>query len=233
MSSIQDKIVDAVFEGNDELTRSLVKDLSYVKTRKILGLLESDEVTIRGNDVFIGGNNVGSFQMKDDKIEFTSANDGAVQTFENDEELMNHVSGLTEELKSPEGYVSTKLDTAHKDSRMETPKKNDHGHDDATSAKEPKASGGSSNPPDKEKDLKNKEHKDSRMETPKKNDHGHDDATSAEEPRGSGGGANPPDKQTELKGKHKDERMENPKKHDHGHDKLKDADKVVKGTVGK
>jgi len=188
MSSIQNKIVDAVFQGNDELTCNLVRELSYVKTRKILGLLESGEVTIRGNDIFVGGNTVGSFETKDDKIEFTASNDGAVQTFENDEELMNYVAGLNEELtefktpdikktdvdsspksgiKAPEGYDKHELSSQHKDERMETPKKNDHGHD--SKQEEPKASGGS-NPTDKETELKSAHSHD-----PKTKGHGHDD----------------------------------------------------------
>jgi len=132
MSNIQNKIVDAIFENDEELTRTLVRELSYVKTRKILGLLESGEVTIRGNDIFVGGNTVGSFETKDDKIEFTASGDGTVKTFENDEELMNYVSGLTEdmkEVKAPEGYTKHDLSAKHKDERMENPKKKDHGHD--------------------------------------------------------------------------------------------------------
>lgn len=163
MSSIQNKIVDAVFEGNDELTRDLVRELSYVKTRKILGLLESNEVTIRGNDIFVGGNTVGSFETKDDKIEFTSSSDGATHTFENDEELMNYVSGLTEdmkEVKAPEGYDSHELASKHKDERMENPKKNDHGHD-----KDQKEPTGSS-------DKGPKEHEGGEPDT---KEHGHDE----------------------------------------------------------
>lgn len=226
MSNIQNKIVDAIFEGNDELTRDLVKELSYVKTRKLLGLIESDEVTIRGNDIFVGGNTVGSFQTKDDKIEFTASNDGAVHTFENDEELMNYVSGLTEdmkEVKAPEGYDKHELSSHHKDERMENPKKNDHGHDDASSDKEPTGSKGGSNPPDKEHDLKGK-HKDERMENPKKHDHGHDDASGEEDPKASKGGSNPPDKETELK-KHEGG---DPSGKEHGHDDPSGVGKVEK-----
>lgn len=209
---IGSRIVDSVLEGNDDLTRNLVRDMSYVKTRKILGLYEEDQVTIRGNDIFVGGNTVGSFETKDDKIQFTSSSDGSVHTFENDEELMQHVAGLKEEFKTPkidtpkissdgsssvtppEGYDSHELKSKHNDARMENPKKNDHGHDSTQS--QPSSSGGGSNPPDKQTELKSK-HKDDRMENPKKHDHGHD--AEQNEPLASGGGSNPPDKQTELK----------------------------------
>lgn len=107
--------------------------------------------------------------------------------------------------------------SAHKDSRMDNPKKHDHGHDDSSSTKGIKES---SQPEDKKHSLKNKLHKDSRMETPKAHDHGHDDASGVipSTSRASSGN-NPPDKTHELKNsKHKDDRMEKPKKHDHGLD---------------
>ena len=220
MSNIQNKIVDAVFEGNDEVTRDLVKELSYVKTRKILGLIESDEVTIRGNDIFVGGNTVGSFQTKDDKIEFTSSNDGAVHTFENDEELMNYVSSITEdmkEVKAPEGYDKHELASHHKDERMEKPKKKDHGHD--VEQKEPTGSDSGSNPPDKETELKNHEGGE-----PNGKEHGHDDPSGTEDPKASSKGSNPPDKETELK---KHEGGE-PSGKEHGHDDASGVGKVEK-----
>lgn len=109
----------------------------------------------------------------------------------------------------------------HKDSRMENPKKHDHGHDDPSGLKEktaPKSSG--SHPEGKTHVLNTKHHKDDRMENPKRHDHGHDDKSglTPSANRASSGG-NPPDKTHNLKdSKHKDPRMENPKKHDHGHD---------------
>lgn len=109
----------------------------------------------------------------------------------------------------------------HKDSRMENPKKHDHGHDDSSGIKEkstPKSSG--SHPEGKKHVLNTKHHKDDRMETPKRHDHGHDDKSGLTPSANSASsGGNPPDKTHDLKkSKHKDDRMENPKKHDHGHD---------------
>lgn len=107
----------------------------------------------------------------------------------------------------------------HKDSRMENPKKHDHGHDDSSGLKETSGSKSSGSHPEDKKHVLSK-HKDSRMENPKRHDHGHDDKSglTPSANRASSGG-NPPDKTHDLKNsKHKDPRMENPKKHDHGHD---------------
>jgi len=119
----------------------------------------------------------------------------------------------------------TKKDTRgseHKDSRMDKPKKHDHGHDDKSGIDYEKKSGKGegSLPEDKKHSLKGSHHKDSIKDNPKSHDHGHDDSSGVI-PQGkkSGGKSNPPDKGHELKGSHhKDGRMENPKKHDHGHD---------------
>ena len=109
----------------------------------------------------------------------------------------------------------------HKDSRMENPKKHDHGHDDKSGLEEkgaPKSSG--SHPEGKTHVLNTKHHKDDRMENPKSHDHGHDDKSGlTPSAHSASSGGNPPDKTHDLKkSKHKDDRMENPKKHDHGHD---------------
>lgn len=111
----------------------------------------------------------------------------------------------------------------HKDSRMDSPKKHDHGHDDESGIDMDHKSHSKSEgklPKDKKHSLKKTHHKDGEMENPKRHDHGYDDESGIiQKKHKRKKGSNPPDKDYELKGSHhKDSRMENPKKHDHGHD---------------
>jgi hypothetical protein len=109
----------------------------------------------------------------------------------------------------------------HKDSRMDKPKKHDHGHDDKSGVHAKKKSEKTGpHPEDKKHTLKDRLHKDERMENPTGHDHGHDDKGGKTPiPAKGKSGSNPPDKTHDTrKSTHKDSRMDNPKKHDHGHD---------------
>lgn len=57
-------------------------------------------------------------------------------------------------------YDKTELSSKHKDSRMNNPKKNDHGLDDSSSDEEITKGGKDGNPPDKEYDVRKKHKKD-------------------------------------------------------------------------
>jgi hypothetical protein len=230
--------LDKLTEGED--ASSLLSQVIAARSKQILGLTEEDSIRIKGDDVLMGNKKLGSFTAEGDQIEFTDT-EGNTKTFDNDEEMIGYLSGVNENLNEDKktaekrkddrvakvhgrphdtdskvgDYVKHELSKHHRDDRMENPSDHDHGHDDP-SGKKPKEKGSSksgSNPPDKEKDLKNKEHS---AESEYK-DHGHDDASGVEDnkKKGSKSGSNPPDKEKDLK--NKEHKAESEVK-DHGHD---------------
>jgi len=238
------QIIDNIAQGED--VSELLSGAINEATRGVLGLTEEDNsVRIKGDDVFVGNNKVGSFTTEGDQIEFTDT-EGNTKNFDNDEEMIGYVTGLNEDVKTSEkrkkdrlakvhnrphdtdskvgDYVKHELSGEHKDSRMENPKDHDHGHDDPSGKTQTKeGSGSGSNPPDKEKDLKNKEHSGGDTEY---KDHGHDDPSSTKEIKGgSKSGSNPPDKEKDLKNKEHSGGEPNTKPH--GHDAA-DATKEIK-----
>ena len=231
------QIIDNIAEGKD--TNELLSTAITERTRRVLGLQEDDgNVRIKGDDVFVGNDKVGSFTAEGDKIEFTDS-EGNTKTFDNDEEMIGYVTGITEGVADSEKRKKERLKKVHNrphdtDSKVGDyvkheltkhkggePESDEHGHDDPSGKKLETGKGKTSEgelPPDKQKvpHSGDSEYK----------DHGHDapDATDDIDKGDASSGSNPPDKQKDLKNKeHKAEVDSSP----HGHD-APDATEEIK-----
>lgn len=235
---VLEQIVDGITEGKD--VSELLSTAINHKTRETLGLINEDnnQVRIKGNDVFVGNNKVGSFAAEGDQIEFTDT-EGNSKSFDNDEEMVGYIAGINEGVADSEKRKKERLEKVHNrphdtDGKVGDyvkhelskhkggePKSDEHGHDDPSGTKQATGSANEGElPPDKEK-LPHSGSSES-------NDHGHDDPSGKEDiKKKEKSGSNPPDKEKDLKNKeHKAEVDSSP----HGHD-APDATKEI--TAGK